>query len=420
MAPVVERALIGLLFADDHAEERRLAGAVGADDAHDAAGRQEEGQVVDQEPVAEALDHVLGVDHLVAQARPGRDGELDAVLACALGRLRLGDQVVVGGDAGLALALAGAGRHADPVELALERGLAGAVRLLLGGETRLLLLEPRRVVALPRDAGAAVELEDPAGHVVEEVAIVGDGDDRARVLLERALEPGDRLGVEVVGRLVEEQQVGLGEQEPAERDAAALAPGERGDVGVARREAERVHGDLERAVELPGAGGVDLGLEVGLLLEERVDVGVGVTEGRAHLVVAVDELLGLADALGDVAGHVLGRVELGLLGQEAHREAGGEARLASEAVVLARHDAQQRGLARAVGPDDADLGAGIEGQVDALQDLAVGRIEALEPAHGVDELGGHGDQCARCGGACRPKRQVPGIRLADPGLPRVS
>ena len=74
---------------------------------------------------------------------------------------------------------------------------------------------------------AAVELEDPAGDVVEEVAVVGDGDDGALVLLEEALEPRDRLGVEVVRRLVEQQQVGRGEQQPAERDAPALAAGER-------------------------------------------------------------------------------------------------------------------------------------------------------------------------------------------------
>ncbi len=55
---------------------------------------------------------------------------------------------------------------------------------------------------------AAVELEDPAGDVVEEVAIVGDGHDGALVVLEEPLEPGDRLGVEVVRRLVEEKQIG--------------------------------------------------------------------------------------------------------------------------------------------------------------------------------------------------------------------
>ena len=44
---------------------------------------------------------------------------------------------------------------------------------------------------------------------------MGDGDDRPRVLVEEALQPLHRLGVEVVGRLVEQQQVGVLEQQPA-------------------------------------------------------------------------------------------------------------------------------------------------------------------------------------------------------------
>ena len=74
---------------------------------------------------------------------------------------------------------------------------------------------------------AAIELENPAGDVVEEVAIVRDGDDRAGIVLEEALEPGDRFGVEMVGRLVEQQQVGRLQQQPAQRDAAALAARQR-------------------------------------------------------------------------------------------------------------------------------------------------------------------------------------------------
>ena len=58
--------------------------------------------------------------------------------------------------------------------------------------------------------------------------------------------------------------------------------------------------------------------------------------------------LGFAHPVGDVAEHVLGRVELGLLGQVADGEAGGEPGLAGEAVVLAGHDLEQRRLARAV------------------------------------------------------------------------
>src|SRR6185436_9314696 len=126
------------------------------------------------------------------------------------------------GDARLALRLPGAGRHPDPLQLPLEGALASGLRLLLPAQARLLLLEPGRVVPLPGDAVAPVELEDPAGHVVEAVAIVRDRHDRARVLLEEPLEPRVRFGVEMVRRLVEEQHVRTLQKEPAERHAPRL------------------------------------------------------------------------------------------------------------------------------------------------------------------------------------------------------
>ena len=122
--------------------------------------------------------------------------------------------------------------------------------------------------------GALVELEDPAGHVVEEVAVVGDGDDGARELGEVALEPPDALGVEVVGGLVEQQHVGLLEQQPAERHAAALAAGELGHVGVAGRQPQRVHRDVDLVVQLPEAERVDPLLQVALLLQQPVHLVV--------------------------------------------------------------------------------------------------------------------------------------------------
>ena len=139
------------------------------------------------------------------------------------------------------------------------------------------------------------------------------GDDRARVLVEEALEPLDRLGVEVVGRLVEQQQVGVLEQEPGERDAALLAAGQRRDVGVVGRAAQRVHRDVDVALEVPGVGRVDLVLERRLLGADRLVVGVGVGPLGHDGVVLVDEVLDLADAVEDVALDVLGRVELRLL-----------------------------------------------------------------------------------------------------------
>ena len=79
----------------------------------------------------------------------------------------------------------------------------------------------------------------------------------------------DRFGVEVVGRLVEQQHVGLRQQQPAERDAAALAAGDLRDVGVPRRQAQRVGRDFELALEVPAVGRVDGGLQLAPALEQR-------------------------------------------------------------------------------------------------------------------------------------------------------
>ena len=166
----------------------------------------------------------------------------------------------------------------------------GRLLLLLGREPRLLLLEPTGVVALVRDPAAAVELEDPAGDVVEEVPVVGDGDDGARVLGEEPLEPGDRLGVEMVRRLVQEQQVRRGQEQPAQSDAPPLASGE---VVTSRSPSGTRSASIARSsvgVERPRVAPVDLLLHLGLLGEERVVVGVWLGELRRDRVEAVEQV----------------------------------------------------------------------------------------------------------------------------------
>ena len=66
---------------------------------------------------------------------------------------------------------------------------------------------------------------------------MGDDQDRTRIIAQMAFEPVDAFGVEMVGRFIQQQQVGRVEQKLAERDAALLAAGELGNVGVVRRAA---------------------------------------------------------------------------------------------------------------------------------------------------------------------------------------
>ena len=178
------------------------------------------------------------------------------------------------------------------------------------------------------------------------------------------------------------------QQQPAQRDAALLAAGQVGHRR--RRPAGRRSASMAIsicAVEVVGALGGDLGLEPGLLLADLLVVGVGVGVPREDLVVGGEQAGHLGDAVEHVALDVLGLVEVRLLLEQAGLEAGGEAGLARVAVVDAGHDAQQRGLARAVGAEHADLGARVERQADVLEHVAVGRVEPTHLVHGEDELG---------------------------------
>src|SRR6185437_7971789 len=97
-----------------------------------------------------------------------------------------------------------------------------AVGNVFGGQ----LLLPSRFVSreIPRVGAqhAAVELYDPRGDTVEEGAIVGDHD-RRRNLQQQLLQPLDGADIEVIRRLIEQQQVRLSGERKGERRTLALA-----------------------------------------------------------------------------------------------------------------------------------------------------------------------------------------------------
>ena len=177
--------------------------------------------------------------------------------------------------------------------------------------------------------------------------------------------------------------VGMLEQEPAERDAAALAAGELRDVRIARREPQRVHRVVELGVEVPGVGGFDVRLDA----PELLGVLLGVVGGE--LVEAIEQRLGLGHALLDVSTHVLALVERGLLLEHADRGPRGQRGVAAVLLVPAGHDPQQRRLAGPVVTQHADLGARVEGQRDVVQDGLVGLMHLGQPVHREDVLRGH-------------------------------
>ena len=374
------RAAVRLFVAGDHAEQGGLAGAVRSDDPDDAAGRQFEGEIVDQEIVAETLSQVLEVDHVLPEPFGDRDDDLRG-LRRLVGGLR--QQLLIALVARLRLRLPRARRGGDPLLLAGERALPRLLLAALLLEPLLLLHQPGGVVAFVGNAAAAVEFEDPAGDVVEEIAVVGDDEDGAGIVAQMPFEPHHGFGVEVIGRLVEQKQVRLRQEQPAKRDAPLLAAGKLRHVGAVRRAAQRVHRLVDLGVEIPEVLGLDLVLQLGHLVSGLVGIV------RGELVVAVEDRPLRRDALHDVVADRLCRINLRLLRQIADGRALRHPGFAGKFLVEPGHDAQQRRLAGAVDAEHTDLGVGIERQVDVLQNLAVAGIGLGETLHVVDELPRH-------------------------------
>ena len=204
------------------------------------------------------------------------------------------------------------------------------------------------------------------------------------VLGEEALEPRHGLGVEVVRRLVEEQQVGRGEEQPAERDAAPLAARERRHVAVAVGQPQRVHRAVERGVELPGVVAVDLLLHRRLLGEQRVEVGVGLGEGGGDRVEAVEQVAQRADAVLDVAAHVLGGVELRLLLEQADGRAGRELGAPLDGSSRPAMMRSSVDLPAPFGPSTPIFAPGRKLSEMFAEHLAVRAVELVDPVHRED------------------------------------
>src|SRR6201999_3782647 len=107
-----------------------------------------------QKALAVPLAYALELDHLIAE--PLGDGDEDLLRFVAL-LVLVARKLLEARDAALALRLSALRPRTHPLELALERFLACRFRGFFLFQTLRLLVEPRTVVALPRNPAAAVE-----------------------------------------------------------------------------------------------------------------------------------------------------------------------------------------------------------------------------------------------------------------------
>ena len=198
------------------------------------------------------------------------------------------------------------------------------------------------------------------------------------------LEPADRVEVEGIGRLVEEEQAGLLREADAEMEPAALAAGQARErtLEITVGEAEVLGDDRDSALELVAAGEV---IGVGRAGEaiERLLRAVG---GR---VLCVGERSPCGEHAPE-AGHE--RLEDGADGRElvrlarvGHRRVAADDDSALIGLDLLADEAEQRRLAGPVGRDERGALARLEGEGDPrkqpVRSVAESEVGDLEDGH---------------------------------------
>ncbi len=346
----LHRAALRGQLAQDEAEQGGLARAVRAQDAHLVAARDHRAEAAQDHLLAPGEVHAAGAQDQAARALGILQAQLRAAGSLAAG-LAFSPQALQRPHAPLVARAPGADALAQPDLLGRQLAVElGVLRQLDRGE-RLAALEIGGVVAGPAAQAPAIQLQDAPGQSAQEGAVVGDEEERAREAPQLAFEPGDGVDVQVVGGLVEEEQVRRHHQGAGEQGPPLAAGGERGQVGVTVQTGPR-EGLLH---------------QVGLFGSGRRQAGRG--EARGH-------------RLAHAAGERLRQ----LLGQEGHAQARGAGDLAGVGGQRALEEAKQGGLAGAVAPQQADALAALDLQLDAVKEErpAQGEGDVLE----VDE--GHG------------------------------
>ena len=212
-----ERAAVG-----DCLHECGFAGAIHAEQADPVAGRNQQVDVAQNLEVAVARRNRLQLDEMLGPALRREEREVE-------GRIDVGgrDRRHPLEHLQPALGLAGLGcLVAEAIDVSLDvlhfALLAAIQRLLLREPGAALLLEVAVIAAVQANP-SVFDVRDGVADGVEEVTVVRNDDQDARVAAQPLLEPQDGGQVEMVGRLVEQQDLRAAHQRAGQVEPHAPA-----------------------------------------------------------------------------------------------------------------------------------------------------------------------------------------------------
>ena len=157
------------------------------------------------------------------------------------------------------------------------------------------LLAPLIVAETARETGqlAAIEFDDARADAIEEGAVMGDEEQRDSGLDQHVLQPFDGGDVEMVGRLVEEQDFRRDGQRLGQRQAFLLAAGKAADTGLGV-ETEAIDDLFSLRLVGPRAAGLQFVLQGIHPRQQRIVIARPFGHPVRHLVIRGEQPRGLA------------------------------------------------------------------------------------------------------------------------------
>jgi len=245
----------------------------------------------------------------------------------------------------------------------------GVEHLLLGA-----LARERRIAATVQVQLSALDMQNQFDRVVEQIASWADDDEGAWITRQVIGEPERAFEIEIVGRLVEQQQVRLGEQHGGERGRACASAGEvvQGRCCAAASKPSPARMDAARA----GAACAPMSARRVWISAMRCG-SVAVSASARRLV----RSLSAASTTLDQAFRPVRR----LLRQAADAGSAPASRSAMLERQLADDGAEQRRLADAVAPDQPDTRAVRNARGGAIEQKPPGNAErnVIQNQHGA-------------------------------------
>jgi hypothetical protein len=234
---------------------------------------------------------------------------------------------------------------------------------------------------------------------------VGDHDDGTGIGAQQVLQPEDAVDIEVVGRLVEQQQLRLADQGLRQRHALASAAGKRVDMRLAIQCQAR-NRLLDPRVEAPAVASFKLRLQVVHMLQGR---RVASADFQGRFVVIRQQAGDAAKPRGHGFIHGFMPGEFRLL-----RHIGdAQFRLPPQRAVVEAAERSQRleqaGLAAAVAADQADALAGVDLQRGVVEQghVAVGKAGVVEGDDGHGKGAENGERDYRRGDVGKTANDLP-------------